>query len=132
MPGLAPQVETARGGRPGFLRLAASRGLAQRVVLSAVRLPMFLSKIEAGPRARSRYRHRARRFSRHSVHDVDRGGVDRQIYAKALAAAGGEQRHQQFAIIVPRDALLEEAHAVLFSQGSPSSCGSMITKRDLS
>ena len=64
-------------------------------------------------------------------HDIDRRGVDRQVDAKALAAAGGQQRHQHLAVIVPGDALLDEAHAVL-SGDSPSSCGSMMTKRDLS
>ena len=50
------------------------------------------------------------------VHDVDRGGVDREVDAEALAAALGQQRDQQLAIIVLGDVLLDEAHAVLLRQ----------------
>src|SRR5207302_1049759 len=46
-------------------------------------------------------------------HDIDRGGVYRQVDAKTLAAAGRQERHQELAVIVAGHALLDETHAVL-------------------
>ena len=52
-------------------------------------------------------------FAAHA-HDVDRGGVHRQVDAKALAAARGQHWHQHFAIIFAGDRLLDETHTVRF------------------
>ena len=113
MPGLAPQEETAVVP-PGLLALGRQQRLAQRVVRALFRADVLV-EIEAEPRLDhgvdvERADLAAQR------HDVDRGGVDRQVDAKALAAAGGEQRHQQLAVIVPGDRLLDEAHAVLLGE----------------
>ncbi len=103
-----------RGGAARILVFGSKKGLAQRVV-GALLGAHALVEIEAGPRL-----HDGVDIERADLpaqrHDVDRGGVDREVDAKALAAAFSEQRHQQFTVIVLRDALLHEAHAVLLRE----------------
>ncbi len=116
-PGHHARIGAAGGdrGRPArALVFCREQGLAQRVI-GALFGPDLLVEIEAEPRLHDRVDIERADFAAQR-HDIDRGGVDRQIDAKALAAAGGKQRHQRFAIIVLGDRLLDKAHAVLFCQ----------------
>ena len=102
MPGLAPQMETAVV--PPGLRAAwppaASRAARS---WSALPGPIDLVEIEAEPGLDDGVDIERADLAA-ELHDVDRGGVDRQVDAKALAAACGQQRHQHLAIIVAGDA----------------------------
>ena len=103
------------GGRAaGALVLGREQRLAQRVVRTVFRTDVLV-EIEAGPRLDHGVDIERADLPAHR-HDVDRGGVDRQVDAKALAAARGQKRHQKLAIIVAGDPLLDEAHAVLFGE----------------
>ena len=103
-----------RGGAARAVALGRQQGLAQRVI-GALFGADILVEIEAEPRLHDGVDIERADLAAHG-HDIDRGGVDRQVDAKALAAAGGEQRHQHFAVIVPGDRLLDEAYAVLLCQ----------------
>src|SRR6185437_2002484 len=48
--------------------------------------------------------------------DVDRGRIDRDVDAEALAAAGGEERRQNFAVVVLGESLLHELDAALVQE----------------
>src|SRR5262249_8122474 len=50
------------------------------------------------------------------LHDVEGRRVDRNVHAKALAAAGGQQRREQVAEIVLSDRLVNEADAARVEQ----------------
>ncbi len=116
-PGHHAGIGAAGGDRGGAARAFASRfeqRLAQRIV-RAFFCAHALVEIEAGPRFDDGVDIERADFPAHA-HDVDRRGVDREVDAKALAAAFGEQRHQQFAIIVLCHRLLDEAHAVLLRE----------------
>ena len=70
------------------LVLCREQGLAQRVVRALLRADILV-EIEAEPRLDDGVDIKRADLAAQR-HDVDRGGVDRQIDAKALAAAGGE------------------------------------------
>jgi hypothetical protein len=93
------------------LAAGCQQRLAQRVVGALFRIDLLV-EVEAGPRLDDGVDIERADLAAQR-HDIDRGGVDRQVDAKALAAAFGEQRHQQLAIIVAGYPLLDEAHAVL-------------------
>ena len=100
-----------RGRAARALVFGREQGFAQRVVRALFGADILV-EIEAEPRL-----HDGVDIERADLaaqgHDIDRGGVHRQVDAKALAAAGGQQRHQHLAVIVAGDGLLDEAHAVL-------------------
>ena len=52
------------------------------------------------------------------AHDVERGGVDREVDAEALALAGPEMLAEDLAIIVPGEAELDELDAALVEQAA--------------
>jgi hypothetical protein len=87
MPGLAPQQDTAVAP-PGRLRRAASdHGVdIERADVAA------------------------------QLHDVERGGVDRDVDAKALATARGQQRGEQMPVIILGDGLMDEPNAAVVEQ----------------
>ncbi len=94
--------------------LGRQRGLAQRVVGARLR-PELGVEVEAGPGLVDGVDvERAELVAQ--LHDVERGGVDRQVDAETLAAARGEQRRQQLAVVVPRHRLVDEADAALVEQ----------------
>ena len=99
-----------RGGAAGALVLGGQQRLAQRVVRAFLGAHVLI-EIEAKPWLHDGVDIERADLAAHG-HDVDRGGVDRQVDAKALAAAGGEQRHQHLAVIVFCHSLLDETHAV--------------------
>jgi len=52
------------------------------------------------------------------LHDVEGRGIDGKIDAEALAAAGGQQRRQQLAVVFLRHRLMDEANATLVEQAT--------------
>ncbi len=52
------------------------------------------------------------------AHDVERGGVDREVDAEGLALAGLEMLAENLAIIVPGEAELDELDAALVEQAA--------------
>src|SRR5439155_15247636 len=96
------------------LVLGRQQRLAQRVVRALLGTDVLV-EIEAEPRL-----HDGVDVERADLpaqrHDVDRRCIDRQIDAKALAAAGGQQRHQNLAVVFAGDALFDEAHAMLIGE----------------
>ena len=103
-----------RGRAARALVLGRQQRLAQRVVRALLGADVLV-EIEAEPRLDDGVDIERADLAAHR-HDVDRGGIHRQVDAKALAAAGGQQRHQHLAIIVAGDGLLDEAHAVLLGE----------------
>ena len=103
-----------RGRAAGILVLGRQQRLAQRVV-RALFGAGILVEVEAEPGLDDGVDVERTDLAAQR-HDVDGGGVDREVDAKALAAAGGQQRHQQLAIIVLGDRLLDEADAMLFGE----------------
>ena len=90
-----------RGGAARALVLGRQQRLAQRVV-GALFGTGALVEIEAEPRLDHGVDVERADLAAHG-HDIDRRGIDREVDAKALAAARGQQRHQHLAIIVTRD-----------------------------
>jgi hypothetical protein len=113
MPGLAPQQETAGGRARGTRALRGQRVLAQRIVGARFR-PLRCIEIETEPWFVDGVDIERAEFVA-EFHDVGGAGIDREIDAEALAAAFGEQRRQQFAVIVLGHGLLDEAHIVLLA-----------------
>ena len=102
-------------GRPaGIGAPLGEHRLAQRVV-GARRVAARLVEIEARPRLDDGVD--VERADLAAVaHDVERGGVDRQVDAEALAAAFGQQLAEHLAIVVAGDGEMEEADAALVEQ----------------
>jgi hypothetical protein len=98
------------GGRPAWCPPAEIEDLLAQGVVGAGRRPLALVEIKTRPRLGDCVDVEAAEFARER-HDVPRGGVDRQIDAKALAAAGREQRRQHLAVIVVGERRLDEADA---------------------
>ncbi len=113
MPGLAPQHDTAVGP-PGARRRASSTRFAQRIVCALLGA-QALVEVEARPRLGDRVDVKSADLAA-QFHDRDRRGVDREIDAEAAPAAFGEQRRQQFAIVLARDGGLDEAHPMLLRE----------------
>ena len=103
-----------RGGAAGVVAPRRQHGFAQSVVGARFRLHGGV-EIEAGPRLDHGVDVERADFAG-ELHDVERGGVDREVDQEALARTCGEQRHQKVAVIVARHRLLEEAHAALVEQ----------------
>ena len=120
MPGLAPQQETAVVP-PGLLRLLGAHRLAERVVGARLRAG-DLVEIEARPGLDDGVDVERAELAA-EPHDVERGGVDREVDAEALAAAVGEQRRQQLAVVVAGHRLVDEADAVLVEDGAVAVVG---------
>src|ERR1700736_6965841 len=100
-PGHHARIGAAGGDRSRPARalvLSGEQGLAQRII-GALLGPDLLVEIEAEPRLYHRV-DIERADLPAQRHDIDRGSVDRQIDATALAAAGGQQRYQAFAVII--------------------------------
>ena len=55
-------------------------------------------------------------MSLRELHQVDRGGIDRQVDDHAAAGPAREQRGEDVAIIVSRDRVLHEADLPLVEQ----------------
>ena len=103
------------GGRPaGVLRLLLAHGVAERVVGALLRAGAFV-EVEAGPRLDDGVDVERAEFAA-EPHDVERGGVDREVDAEAAAAAGGEQRRKQVAIVLAGHGLLDEADVPLVAE----------------
>ena len=100
MPGLAPQQETAVD--PPGLR-ARVEDASRAGVVGARRRAGALVEVEAGPRLGDRVDVERTELAA-ELHDVARGGVDREVDAEALPAAFGEKRRQELAVIVVRHA----------------------------
>ena len=106
----------ARYGR-GATGLPAPRGLdglAQRIVRTLLR-PKLRVKIESGPRLDHGVDVERADLAA-ELHDVERGGIDREVDANALAAALGEERSEQRAVIVARHRLVDETNTPLIQQ----------------
>ena len=118
-PGHHPRIGAAAADRGRAARLLAARGedgLAQGVVRARLGTELGI-EVEADPGL-----HHGVDVERADLaaelHDVERGGVDRHVHAKTLAAAGGEQRRQQVPVIVLGDGLMDEANAALVQHGA--------------
>ena len=111
------RIGAAAGDRRRAARLAAPRrqhGFAQRIVRARLR-PELGVEVEARPRLDHGV-DVERADLAGELHDVERGGVDRQVDAKPLPAARGQQRRQQLAVILPGHRLVDEADAALVEQ----------------
>ena len=116
---------------PGFLRALLAQRLAQRVVGAAGVVGRAV-EIEAEPRLDDGVDIEHAKLAA-EPHQVERGGVDRQVDAEALAAALGEQRGQQLLVVLLGHRLLHEGDAALVEQlRGRCRCGSMTIMRDLS
>ncbi len=94
--------------------LGGERRLAQRVIGARLRSELAV-EIKAGPGLVDGVDvERAELVAQ--LHDRHRGSVDREIDAEALAAAGGEQRREQRAIILLGHRVMDEADAALVEQ----------------
>jgi hypothetical protein len=111
------RVGAAAGDRGRPARILAPRGqrrFAQREV-GPGRGPLGGVEIEACPGLVDRVDIERAEFAA-ELHDVDRRSVDREVDAKALAAALGQQRRQKLAVIVAGQRRLHEADAALVEQ----------------
>ena len=81
------------GGAAGAAAARLEHGLAQRVVGARLRA-LRLVEVEAGPRLDDGVDVERAELAA-ELHDVERGRVDRQVDAEALAAALGQQRVEQ-------------------------------------
>ncbi len=105
------------GGRAaGRTALLGEQRLAQRVVRARVGAERLI-EIEAGPRLDHRVDVKNAELAA-EPHDVDRGRVDRQVDAEALAFALRQQRREQVAVIVGGDRLLQERVAAFVDEGA--------------
>ena len=110
-------VGPAGGDRRRAAGIAAARrqhGFAQRVVGTRFR-PQRRVEIEARPRLHDRVDVEHVEFTG-ELHERHRRRIDRQVHAEALAFAAGQQRGQQFAVIVLRHRRLDIANAPLVEQ----------------
>ena len=89
-------------------------GLAQRIVGARV-VAARLVEIEAGPGLDDGVDVERADLAA-EAHDVERGRVDREVDAEALALAGGQQPAEHLAIIVARDRQMDELDAALVEQ----------------
>ena len=116
-PGHHARIGAAAGNRgraAGILAPLRQHRLAQRVV-GARLVAEVLGVIEARPRLDDRVD--VERADLAAVaHDVERGGVDRQVDAEALALAGPQILAEDVAIIVPGEAEVDELDAALVEQ----------------
>ena len=113
MPGLAPQQETAVDAA-GIGAALGEHGLAQRVV-GARLVAARLVEIETRPRLDDGVD--VERADLAAIaHDVERGSVDRQIDAEALALAGREVFAEHFAIVLAGERQMHELDAALVEQ----------------
>ncbi len=111
------RVGATAGYGCGTTRALAACGknrLAQRVIRSRLRTKLLV-EVEALP-GLDHGVDVERADLAAELHNVERGGVDRHVHAKALAAARGQQRGQQVAIVVLGDRLMDEADAALIEQ----------------
>ena len=117
-PGHHAGIGAAARHRRGAAGLAGALGLhggfAERVV-GARRGSELGVEVEASPRLVDRIDvERADLVAQ--FHDVERRGVDRQVDAEALAAARGEQRRQEMAVVLAGHRLMDEADAPLVQE----------------
>ena len=113
-PGHHAGIGAAAGHRGDAAGLAAARGqhgLAQRIVGARLRT-QFGVEVEARP-GLDHGVDVERADLAAELHQLERRGIDRHVDAKALAAAGGEQRRQQLAVIGLGYRLVDEADAAL-------------------
>ncbi len=113
-PGHHARIGAAAAHRGGAARLLAARGehgFTQRIVRARLR-PELGIEVEADP-GLDHGVDVERADLAAELHELQRGGVDRHVHAKALAAAGGEQRRQQVPVIFLGDGLMDEADAAL-------------------
>src|SRR5579863_5729874 len=116
-----PRHHARIGAAAGYGRGAAGRlaprrqnGLAQRVVRALLR-PELRVEIESGPRLNHGIDVEHTDLAA-ELHDIERRRIDREVDAKALAAAFDEQRLEQRAVVVARHRLVDEADAPLVQQ----------------
>src|ERR1700733_649711 len=103
-----------RRGAAGSLAARRQHGLAQRIVRARFR-PELCIEVEPGPGLDHGVDVKGADLAA-EFHDVDRRRVDRQIDAKALPAALGEQRTEELAVIVARYRLMDEAYAAIVQE----------------
>ena len=116
-PGHHARIGAAAGYRGGAARRLAAgfeHDLAQCVIRALLRTELGVV-IEAGPRLCHGVDVERADLAA-ELHDVDRGRVDRQVHAKALAAAFGQERTEQLAVILARDRLVDETDAALVEE----------------
>ena len=102
-------IGAAARHRGDAARIAPARlqkGLAQRIVGARLR-PEFWIEVKARPGLGNGVDVERSNFAG-ELHDGHRTGVDRQVDAKAAAAARGEQRREQVAVIFAGDGLMDE------------------------
>ena len=106
---------TGDGGRSAWVPAAFTHhGLAQ-CVIGARFVAKRLVVIESRPGLDNRVD--VERADLAAIaHDVERGGVDREVDAEALAFAGGQVFAQHVAIIIAREPQLHEADATLIEE----------------
>ena len=98
-----------RGDAAGIAAPRFKHGFPQRVIGACLRSQVGI-EVEARPRLDHGVDVEGADLAG-ELHDRDRGGVDRKIDAETAAAAGGQQRHQEIAVILPRHRLVDEPHA---------------------
>jgi hypothetical protein len=102
------------GGASRAFAAGRQNGLAQRIVRAGFRTEPGI-EIKAGPRLDHSVDVKGADLTA-EFHDVDRRRVDRQVDAKALAAACGQQRAEELAVILARDRLMDEADTAVVQE----------------
>ena len=103
-----------RGGAARVVVLFLEQGLAQRIVGAAGIVGLGV-EIEAEPRLDDGVDIEHAELAA-EMHQVNRAGVDRQVDAKALAAAIGQQWRQQLLVILLGHRFLDEGDAAVVEQ----------------
>ncbi len=102
---------TGDGGRAAWISgLGFEREIAERVVRALART-LGLVEIEAEPGLVDRVDVECAEFAA-EFHDVDRAGVDRKVDAEALSLAHGQERGEEFAVILLGHMLPDQAQPV--------------------